>query len=106
VLGLSNVLQLSWLERSPLWGDFSYGVYIIAFPIQQIVARTIGGDWAVNFGVSLIVVLALAAASWHFVEKKFLRLKSRHRSGHKSALAPAKPTGGDFAANGLGIDGG
>lgn len=57
-------------------GDYSYGVYIYAFPIQQIVISTIP-----NATVSLVIVLSsiitimIAAFSWHFVEERALRLK-------------------------------
>ncbi|HYH94898.1 acyltransferase [Hyalangium sp.] len=59
------------------YGDFSYGVYIYAFPVQQLVTALMGGRvaWWVNAAVSLPAVVALAALSWHLVEKKALELK-------------------------------
>lgn len=81
VLGNSKVLAFTGLRRGFLSGDFSYGFYIFAFPIQQIVRQSFGdaaGFWTVLF-VSLPIVLALAMLSWHFVEKPALRLK--HRGG-------------------------
>ncbi len=58
-------------------GDFSYGVYIYAFPVQQLVTALLGGrtEWWVNAALSLPVVVALAALSWHLVEQPALRLK-------------------------------
>ena len=58
-------------------GDFSYGVYIYAFPVQQLVTALLGGrtEWWVNAAISLPVVVALAALSWHLVEQPALRLK-------------------------------
>ncbi|WP_407741072.1 acyltransferase family protein [Hyalangium sp.] len=58
-------------------GDLSYGVYIYAFPVQQLVTALMGGHvvWWVNAAVSLPVVVALAALSWHLVEKRALQLK-------------------------------
>lgn len=59
-------------------GDFSYGVYIFAFPVQQ---------WVVSFGMkhnwgfltdlflSLCITLIFASLSWHFVERRALRFK-------------------------------
>ncbi|MBN1203328.1 MAG: acyltransferase [Myxococcaceae bacterium] len=59
------------------YGDFSYGVYIYAFPVQQLVTALLGGRvaWWVNAAVSLPVVVGLAALSWHLVEKPALGLK-------------------------------
>ncbi|RKH35271.1 acyltransferase [Corallococcus praedator] len=59
-------------------GDFSYGVYVYAFPVQQTVTWLMGGSvaWWVNATLSLPVVVLLAALSWHLVEKRALRLKN------------------------------
>jgi peptidoglycan/LPS O-acetylase OafA/YrhL len=59
------------------YGDFSYGVYIYAFPVQQLVTALLGGRtvWWVNAAVSFPLVVALAALSWHLVEKPALGLK-------------------------------
>lgn len=57
-------------------GDYSYGVYIYAFVIQQaIIAVTpnINGSTLVMY--SSVVTLFIAIISWHFVEKKALRYK-------------------------------
>jgi peptidoglycan/LPS O-acetylase OafA/YrhL len=59
-------------------GDLSYGVYIYAFPIQQMVeAVTHTANPYKMFIVSLVLTLAAAALSWHFVESKALALKSK-----------------------------
>ena len=57
--------------------DYSYGIYIYAFPIQQLLAM-----WRVNqLGywtytlMALVVVIPLAVASWWLIEKHALRLK-------------------------------
>ncbi|TFF34046.1 acyltransferase family protein [Mucilaginibacter psychrotolerans] len=57
-------------------GDFSYGLYIYAFPIQQLMALKFP-QWGVaaNFGASFLLTLVLAAASWYWVEKPMLKLK-------------------------------
>lgn len=58
-------------------GDYSYGTYLYAYPIQQSVFQMVPGSdkWWVNFFVSLIVVGCFAAFSWHAIEKPALRLK-------------------------------
>jgi peptidoglycan/LPS O-acetylase OafA/YrhL len=59
-------------------GDFSYGIYIYAFPVQQTLAM-----WRVNrFGITTYVIassaltLVLAVLSYRLVERPFLRLKN------------------------------
>ena len=58
-------------------GDLSYGVYLVAFPIQQTVIGLLGPHiYATK--VSLIatpIVLAIAYFSWWFIEKPCLSLK-------------------------------
>ena len=76
-LGLSRVLDSSALQAYRLWGDFSYGVYITSFPVQQLVVREFGGNWISNFMCSMPIVLILSFISWHFLEKKCLALKYR-----------------------------
>jgi peptidoglycan/LPS O-acetylase OafA/YrhL len=57
-------------------GDFSYGLYIYAFPIQQLLVQKMPTlSVAGNFGLSFIITLVLAIASWYWVEKPMLKLK-------------------------------
>lgn len=59
-------------------GDFSYGIYIYAFPIQQTIAHFYPKASAMSmFLLSIILVLPLAWFSWHFVESKALKLKNK-----------------------------
>ena len=59
-------------------GDYSYGLYVYAFPVQQtIVARVPGLTPLELFAVSFAVTLALAALSWHALERPALALKSK-----------------------------
>lgn len=62
------------------YGDFSYGLYIYAFPIQQLVTHYYGGQMnsMTNFVISLAITLIFAILSWHLVEKHALRLKRYH----------------------------
>lgn len=54
-------------------GDYSYGTYLYAFPVQQSVAALIPGIglWSM-VGIASMVTLAFAVLSWHFVEKPAL----------------------------------
>lgn len=58
--------------------DLSYGIYVFAFPVQQIIANSLGPktNW-IFFLYAMLAVLPLAAASWYFIEKPALGLKDR-----------------------------
>jgi len=60
-------------------GDISYGLYIYAWPVQQTITHYFRGkiSMPVLFLIAYPTVFALAALSWHFVEKRFIRMKSR-----------------------------
>lgn len=67
------------LRRMGRFGDPSYGLYLYAFPVQQLVVSLTQnrlGFWPALL-VCFTVTLLLAYASWHGVEKPFLQLK-RH----------------------------
>jgi peptidoglycan/LPS O-acetylase OafA/YrhL len=61
------------------WGDFSYGVYLYGYPVQQMLMRVSGGKLPLPafIGLSCLGALVLAALSWHLVEKPFLKMKKR-----------------------------
>jgi len=57
--------------------DLSYGTYLWAFPVQQIVVElTRTQNPLVLFAIATGIVLPLAAASWLWIEKPALRLKN------------------------------
>jgi peptidoglycan/LPS O-acetylase OafA/YrhL len=67
------------LHRFGRFGDFSYGLYLYAYPIQQLLLLWLGRSlhplWL--FALAMMITLPLAAASWHGLERPFLRLKPR-----------------------------
>ena len=72
-------------------GDTSYGLYIWAFPVQQVVVQVAGNDadpWLVT-AVATPVVWLLALASWRLVERPALRHKPRPTPGG-AASEPAR----------------
>lgn len=70
--------------------DYSYGVYLWAFPVQQVVAsRYPGMDNLLSLLISVPAVLIIAAASWHFVESPcltFARTRLKRRDAAKEAV--------------------
>ena len=75
--GFSPVKPLTLAAKR---GDFSYGVYLYAFPVQQLLQHFLPTLTApMQFALALLPTFALAFLSWHLVEKWFL--KSRQRTG-------------------------
>jgi peptidoglycan/LPS O-acetylase OafA/YrhL len=57
--------------------DYSYGVFLYGYVIQQMVAA-LGPwmhHWALNTALSLVIAGAFAALSWHLVEKRAMNLR-------------------------------
>ncbi|MEZ5502294.1 MAG: acyltransferase [Halioglobus sp.] len=80
------VLYISFHRRIRLpdlgkHGDFSYGLYLYAFPMTQLNILLLGpgNPWLVA-AATLVSSLALAVGSWFIVEKPFMRLKGLYRN--------------------------
>jgi peptidoglycan/LPS O-acetylase OafA/YrhL len=54
-------------------GDFSYGTYLYAFPIQQMLLSMFALPFAIFVMLSVILSLGAGFLSWNLVEKWFLR---------------------------------
>ncbi len=62
------------------YGDFSYGMYIIHFPILQLLIAYGGFEDAPWLALLTAMALVMVAAMllWHFIEKPFLRRSSHY----------------------------
>ena len=58
-------------------GDYSYGIYLYAGPLQQALWHwtSVGKTCAGNVALSLVLVSLFAAFSWHAIEKPMLKFK-------------------------------
>ncbi|HBI11034.1 MAG TPA: acyltransferase [Franconibacter pulveris] len=56
--------------------DISYGLYIYAWPVQQIIANKTSLGFYPGIIASMVCTAILAYLSWHLIEKRFLRRKS------------------------------
>ncbi|WP_176167838.1 MULTISPECIES: acyltransferase [Rhodanobacteraceae] len=67
-------------------GDLSYGIYIYAWPVQQIGVARWGREtpYLELLSITVPVTVALAAASWHLIEKKALRFKPGRPFGNSA----------------------
>ncbi|MCE7039372.1 acyltransferase [Dyadobacter sp. CY312] len=68
-----------WLNRFGNFGDVSYGLYIYAFPIQQLVVMYFLPEMisvSKMFIYSLLLTLPLGWLSWKLVEEPALKLKT------------------------------
>jgi peptidoglycan/LPS O-acetylase OafA/YrhL len=73
---------IAWTRSAP---DYSYGIYIYAFPIQQALISSMPGISPLGtFVLGFCITLVFAALSWHLVERPALSYK-RLRSGPSRA---------------------
>ncbi len=80
--------------RAPRWfravtarGDISYGVYLYAFPIQQLLvplSLKSPVPWLTNLALALPLTILAGVTSWLLVERRFLT-----RPGDRTAAAHA-----------------
>lgn len=104
-LAYAIIVSGALIKRSRLRNDYSYGVYIYAFPVQQLLALV--GLTALNpflfFMVATAAVMPVAALSWFLVEKRAAALKNRiFRTAAKAPVpapgTPDKSTAGTLPA--------
>lgn len=72
---IAYIPKIKWIN-SERWGDYSYGIYVFSFPIQQLLVFLNISSLSLLIAVSLSLSLILAIFSWHFIESKALALKS------------------------------
>ena len=84
-LGLCDPPKRRFIFR----GDYSYGLYLFGFPIQQVVASFGPAlhHWYLNAAIAVPVGLSVAALSWHLIEKPALAQRRRIPALERRLLA-------------------
>jgi peptidoglycan/LPS O-acetylase OafA/YrhL len=83
------------------YGDFSYGLYIYAFPIEQMLSLYHVNSWGqVPYVLlSLAVAMVLAIGSWYGIERPAQRLKRLNFRRSRGADPPSDPVIGQVDAS-------
>lgn len=91
-IGESQKLRLPDAGR---YGDFSYGLYLYAFPVEQVLAEHLHGrtgQWPL-IGLAFVFSMVFAVLSWHFVEKHALALKPTPEKQREARRLQAQTSG-------------
>ncbi|MDO5090209.1 MAG: acyltransferase [Cardiobacteriaceae bacterium] len=90
------------LRRAGRFGDFSYGIYLFAFPVQQTVIHLFypATGFYGSMALAFVITLLCAVLSWHFVEKPALAFKPGRSAANAEAERDVLPwrAGRDFIA--------
>lgn len=84
---LAEAAFVFWFAYRTRWhgynrlGDYSYGLYLWGYPMQQVVAHHLPSTSPLaNAALALPLALLVAVLSWHLVEKPAIGLKSAPRA--------------------------
>jgi len=77
ILYFAFAIDSKILKNWGKFGDFSYGLYVFAFPVQQMIMHYLGKNISlpIFFITAYLTTLSLAIISWNLIEKPALRLK-------------------------------
>ncbi|HQS67423.1 MAG TPA: acyltransferase [Sulfuricurvum sp.] len=81
LVSFGSIVKTSLFSKT---GDYSYGMYIYAFPVQQTLVHFFKSDLNASslFFMSFLITLLMSIVSWHLLEKKVLLLKKRKQPTH------------------------
>ena len=95
VLVISALTTRTFLPRFFEWrplryvGEISYGVYILHYPVQSMIAKAMPSfPSALRLSIQIIITLILASISYRFLELPFLRLKEKWFPPPQKGLQP------------------
>jgi peptidoglycan/LPS O-acetylase OafA/YrhL len=82
------------IRRYNALGDYSYGIYIYAFPVQQVVVALLPGISIFKlFLISAPITVILGVLSWHFLERRALSLKAGYVDRTRKLFQSWQPAG-------------
>ena len=89
-LAYAVIVSGALMKRPQLRNDLSYGMYIYAWPVQQLLAAAglVWLDPRLFFLVATLCTVPLAAFSWFVVERQAMKLKRRVRKKEFAESAP------------------
>lgn len=97
---LAEAAFVFWFAYRTRWhgynrlGDYSYGLYLWGYPMQQVVAHHLPATSPLaNAALALPLALLAAVLSWHLVEKPAIGLKSAPRALRRTWLRWYPPRG-------------
>jgi peptidoglycan/LPS O-acetylase OafA/YrhL len=84
-----GTLRIVPLQRILEGRDYSYGLYLYGFLVQQVVIHILGPLTPLrNACISLPIALLLAIGSWHLIEKRALSIRPRRQAAARAASGP------------------
>jgi peptidoglycan/LPS O-acetylase OafA/YrhL len=84
---------LPYLGNFGRFGDMSYGLYVVHYPVLQVIAALgLSALPAAAFAAGLAIAILLAFLSWHLIEKPTLHRSSHYRTAEAGggALPPER----------------
>jgi peptidoglycan/LPS O-acetylase OafA/YrhL len=95
-LGVTDI----WLPRIFRQGDYSYGIYLYGWPMQQMLVSLLpaGTSLIVQFLLVIPLVTLFAAFSWHAIERPILMLRKRFSFVARVRLQEGEPPASKRAA--------
>ncbi|MCJ2087253.1 acyltransferase [Methylobacterium sp. E-005] len=97
-LGVTNL----WVPKLLRAGDYSYGIYLYGWPIQQALVNLVPvRDANLQVILALPCIVLFAIFSWHLIERPILNLRRRFSFIASHRLQNELPPSADAAAAGL-----
>jgi len=84
-------MSMPVIRRAGRFGDLSYGMYLYAFPVQQVILGAMPGN-EYPILTCMVLTVPFAALSWHLVEAPAMRWRPGAREGRRAEVAEASGT--------------